>query len=76
MKTKNIATLLTTVFTMVFAVSAAAAPPGKGLRTGTLSKKSDSPKAECRIGEEPEQRLLKRTGPPGKGMILQRASNR
>ncbi|MFU8892521.1 MAG: hypothetical protein ACNA8L_02730 [Luteolibacter sp.] len=74
MKTKSIATLLTAAFTLVFAVSASAAPPGKGLRLGgpSIKKSDNAPKVECRIGEKPSERLLKRTGPPGKGRIVRR----
>jgi hypothetical protein len=61
MKTKSIATLLTTALTFAFAASASAAPPGKG----TTLKKADAPKMERKV----EHTTMHRVGPPGKGYV-------
>ncbi len=73
MKTKNITTLLTAIFTIALAASASAAPHGKGPLRSSF-KKSDTPKAECsrNVERKVERKSMHRVGPPGKGYFIYR----
>lgn len=66
MKTKSIATLLTTALAIALAAPASAAPAGK--RHGSSARNTSAPKAERKV----EHSAMRRIGPIGKGFTCSR----
>jgi hypothetical protein len=65
MKTTTKVTTIVSAFSIILAGTLSASPPGKG----PIGDRSHKPTAQSSTTSSPQHKILKRTGPPGKGMI-------